>query len=173
MLFRSSFSVGDALEPRIIDRILDIPGFSRAFRDREGDATRVVERLNGVIASRGDEGIDRIDMINAGFYRNRGAYVVGRAVTAGERCFPFILALLNDDDGIYVDAVLSSEADAHNIFSSTLANFHVTSDHYHELSEFLHSIMPQRPLGLHYSTDRKSTRLNSSHSQQSRMPSSA
>jgi isocitrate dehydrogenase kinase/phosphatase len=91
-------------------------------------------------------------MINAGFYRNRGAYIVGRVLVGESSVFPFIIALLNRDDGIYVDAVLSSEADAHNIFSSTLANFHVTNNYYHELSEFLQSIMPKRPLGLHYST---------------------
>ncbi|MCK5274855.1 MAG: bifunctional isocitrate dehydrogenase kinase/phosphatase, partial [Alphaproteobacteria bacterium] len=52
----------------------------------------------------------------------------------------------------FVDAVLTGEADVHNLFSSTLANFHVTIPHYHELAAFLYSIMPQRPLGLHYST---------------------
>ena len=65
---------------------------------------------------------------------------------------PLVIALLNDENGIYVDAVLTSEADSHNIFSSTLANFHVTNPYYHELAEFLHGIMPKRPIGLHYST---------------------
>ena len=63
-----------------------------------------------------------------------------------------MIALLNDEDGIYVDAVLLSEADTHNIFSSTLANFHVTLPYYHELASFLYGIMPNRPVGLHYST---------------------
>ena len=65
---------------------------------------------------------------------------------------PLILALLNHDAGIYVQAVLAGEADAHNLFSSTLANFHVTNNHYHELAAFLHAVMPTRRLGLHYST---------------------
>jgi isocitrate dehydrogenase kinase/phosphatase len=146
------FPVHGAIDARLIHEILDIPGFARPYRDRGGDAGRVAERVNRVIASRNAGGIDRIEMINAGFYRNRGGYIVGRAVTDDVGHTPLILALLNDDDGIYVDAVLSSEADAHNIFSSTLANFHVTNNYYHELSEFLQSIMPKRPLGLHYST---------------------
>ncbi|MBT4888253.1 MAG: bifunctional isocitrate dehydrogenase kinase/phosphatase, partial [Rhodospirillales bacterium] len=58
----------------------------------------------------------------------------------------------NDEDGIFVDAVLTTEDQAHNIFSSTLANFLVNSEHYHELCAFLYEIMPRRPLGLHYST---------------------
>ena len=132
--------------------ILDIPGFAAAYGNRSQDAALVAERLNEVLASRNAPATDRIEMINAGFYRNRGAYIVGRVVSADAGVFPFIFALLNGDDGIFVDAVLSSEADAHNIFSSTLANFHVTNNYYHELSEFLQSIMPKRPLGLHYST---------------------
>ncbi len=144
--------VSGKIEIPAVQEILDIPGFARSYRERDLDAARVAERLNRVIASRDGGGIDRVEMINAGFYRNRGGYIVGRGVTKDAACFPLILALLNDDDGIYVDAVLGSEADAHNIFSSTLANFHVTNNHYHELSEFLQSIMPKRPLGLHYST---------------------
>jgi isocitrate dehydrogenase kinase/phosphatase len=132
--------------------ILAIPGFSRPYRNLSQDADLVAARLNDVLASRGGSTLDSVEMINAGFYRNRGGYIVGRLVMEDASLSPFIIALLNDEDGIYVDAVLSSESDAHNIFSSTLANFHVTNNYYHELSEFLHSLMPKRPLGLHYST---------------------
>ena len=147
-----SFSGGAAIGRETVFDILDIPGLSRAYRNRSQDAALVAERLNDVLASRGAAVMDRIEMVNAGFYRNRGGYIVGRVVMEDASVFPFIIALLNDEQGIYVDAVLSSEADAHNIFSSTLANFHVTNNYYHELSEFLRSIMPKRPLGLHYST---------------------
>ena len=40
----------------------------------------------------------------------------------------------------------------HNLFSSTQAAFQVTNLHYHEIAEFLFTIMPRRPLGLQYST---------------------
>src|SRR5690606_1760507 len=65
---------------------------------------------------------------------------------------PLALALLNEKDGIFVDAVLLEADRLHAVFSSALANFHVTSEPYHQLAHFLHSIMPKRPLGLHYST---------------------
>jgi len=103
-----------------------------------------------VLVTGGSRGIG--EMIAAGFYRNRGAYLVGRLVHRDGSYHPLIIALLNSDSGIYVDALLTSEADAHNIFSSTLANFHVTTDYYHELSAYLHSLLPHRALGLHYST---------------------
>ena len=141
-----------AASPETLLDILDIPGFSTPYRNRSRDAALAARRLSEELAQRSASAINRLEMINAGFYRNRGGYIVGRVVMEDKSVTPFIIALLNDQDGIYVDAVLSSEADAHNIFSSTLANFHVTNNYYHELSEFLQSIMPKRPLGLHYST---------------------
>ncbi len=146
------FPGGGAMDPGTAEQILDVPGFSKPYRDRSRDAVLISERLNEALESQGGLAMERLEMIDAGFFRNRGGYIVGRVIVEGESVIPFILALLNDGDGIYVDAVLCSEADAHNIFSSTLANFHVTNNYYHELSEFLHSIMPKRPLGLHYST---------------------
>lgn len=146
------FPCATRIDPDTVAEILAIPGFTRPFRNGMQDAALVAERINRAIASGGATGARGVEMLNAGFFRNRGGYIVGRVVLEDGNLFPFIIALLNDDDGIYVDAVLSAEADAHNIFSSTLANFHVTNNYYHELSRFLHSIMPTRPLGLHYST---------------------
>ena len=148
----ASFPIKAEVLPETMVKILELPKFSATFRDLSGDARRVASRISAILASvRPKAGPFTIEVINAGFYRNRGAYLVGRIVFGRSR-IPLILALLNEDRGIYVDAVLSLEADAHNIFSSTLANFHVNNPHYHELSSFLHSIMPKRPLGLHYST---------------------
>ncbi len=149
-----SFSGGAEISPRSIVEILNIPNFSLPYRDLAGDAELVAERLNEFLASnQAPTGpVRAIDVIDAGFYRNRGGYLVGRLGFDDGVVAPLIIALLNESAGIYVDAVMHFEADAHNIFSSTLANFHVTNAYYHELAAFLHSIMPTRPLGLHYST---------------------
>ena len=141
----------DADLPALVDRILDVPGFEQPWRDRQGDVGRVVERLESIFGRIARRPVE-IQMTDAGFFRNRGAYIVGRMVFDDSSAMPLILALLNHDAGIYVQAVLAGEADAHNLFSSTLANFHVTNNHYHELTAFLHAVMPTRRLGLHYST---------------------
>lgn len=149
-----AFPGGPSLAPETVIEILSIPGFSRAYQDKVEDAYLVADRVNDALR----DGTERrrtlqaVEMIDAGFYRNRGAYLVGRLVLDGGEVAPLVIALLNDENGIYVDAVLTSEADCHNIFSSTLANFHVPNPHYHELAAFLHGIMPRRPVGLHYST---------------------
>ena len=135
----------------LVDCILDVPCFARPWRDREADVRLVAERLRTIFCGSHRRPVE-IQMTDAGFFRNRGAYIVGRIVFDDSSAMPLILALLNHDVGIYVQAVLAGEADAHNLFSSTLANFHVTNSHYHELAAFLHSVMPTRRLGLHYST---------------------
>ncbi len=148
------FAGGAQLLPETISEILALPGFAAPYRDAAGDAVLVAQRVNEVLGLDGrlPDAIEAIQMIEAGFYRNRGAYLVGAIVLPARTRLPFVIALLNEEAGIFVDAVLTTQAETHNIFSSTLANFHVTDPHYHELSAFLHGIMPARPLGLHYST---------------------
>ena len=145
---------GARVTPDTVREMLAIPGFKIPFQDLEGDATRVAERINAEFGfdGRDPDVIRVIQMIDAGFYRNRGAYLVGRVVLRERSAHPVMLSLENGADGIFVDAVLTSEADCHNTFSSTLANFHVGDERYHELAAFLHGIMPGRALGLHYST---------------------
>jgi isocitrate dehydrogenase kinase/phosphatase len=78
--------------------------------------------------------------------------VVGRWVLSDDRIVPFVVALLNSPRGIYADAVLHRVSDIHDLFSSALANFHVTTRLYYQTCVFLFSLMPRRPFGHHYST---------------------
>ena len=149
-----SVELNGRLDEEVIGEILKIPAFIRSYAFIEDDTQRIVQRVKENISrsQHRDQKMTRVEMINTGFYRNRGAYLVGRLIFDNNRFVPLVIALLNDESGIYVDAVLTSETYAHNIFSSTLANFHVTSTYYHEVCALLKSIMPRRPLGLHYST---------------------
>jgi isocitrate dehydrogenase kinase/phosphatase len=78
--------------------------------------------------------------------------VVGRWVRADDSIVPFVVALLNSPEGIYADAVLHRVSDIHDLFSSALANFHVTTRLYYQTCVFLYSLMPRRPFGHQYST---------------------
>jgi isocitrate dehydrogenase kinase/phosphatase len=136
----------------LIEKILrEIPEFSTNYRDISGDSAAIAWRINRLAGRRGSD-IETLEMIDAGFYRNRGAYLVGKINFANGSYAPLIIALLNSSGGSYCDAVILDQHLAHNLFSSTLANFHVTTLYYHELSAYLHSLMPQRALGLNYST---------------------
>ena len=143
----------EAITTDLLLDILRVPGFNVQYRELKVDAMLAAQRVKGDLDDRfSTHKIQKIEVIKGEFYRNRGAYIVGRIVLDNLSNVPLVIALLNEEKGIYVDAILTSESAAFNIFSTTRANFHVNNEYYHELSEFLHSIIPKRSLGLAYST---------------------
>ena len=141
------------IDDELLEAALQVPGFSVPFRDLAGDARKIRERVEQLLRDRHEsEAPVALDVVEAGFFRDRSAFIVGRWVFADERVMPIVLALLNGADGIYADAVVHRIADIHDLFSSTLANLHVTTALYYQTCVFLFSLMPRRPLGEHYST---------------------
>lgn len=87
---------------------------------------------------------DRIEMLKPVFYRNKGAYIIGRIIK-DNRPIPFALALLNPfDTGIVIDAVLLSSNELSVVFSFTRSYFLVDIENTSELMKFLKSIMPSK-----------------------------
>lgn len=148
------FRLPHGIDSALMRRVLLVPGLTAPFRDAHGDSERIADRVNWLFVwgELGDQRPVAIDMVKGGFYRDLTAFLVGRFVMADGSYRPFAICLLNSESGIYVDAVLHRASDLHSLFSSTLANFHVTNDLYYQVCAFLHSVMPARPLGLHYST---------------------
>jgi isocitrate dehydrogenase kinase/phosphatase len=140
------------VDPLVIQRALQVADLAVPFADPAGDAALVARRLNEVLGTRAGAGLRAIEMVRAGFFRNRGAYLMGRLVLKGAELKPLVIALMNTDEGVRAEALLHAAPHVHNLCSSTEAPFQVTNRNYHELGAFLHSIMPKRPLGLHYST---------------------
>ncbi len=135
-------------------QVLRVPDFAVPFRDLPGDAQRVLRRLEDLLYGPDADAPSplALDVVEAGFFRDRSAFLVARWVLQDDSVRPFVVGYLNGPDGIYVDAVLHRVADIHNLFSSALANFHVTTRLYYQTCVFLFSLMPRRPFGHHYST---------------------
>ena len=141
------------VDAELIASFLRVPGFSVPFRDLSGDSQGIVERVDSLLyGSPEDPPPVALDVVEAGFFRDRSAIIVGRWVRSDDSIVPFAVALHNSSRGIYADAVLHRVADIHGLFSSALANFHVTTRLYYQTCVFLYSLMPKRPLGHHYST---------------------
>ena len=141
------------IDADLVRAALQLPNFSVPFRDLDGDARKIIERVESVLYESPDEpSVLALDVIDAGFFRDRSAFVVGRWILADDGMVPFVVALLNSPEGIYADAVLHRVSDIHDLFSSALANFHVTTRLYYQTCVFLYSLMPRRPFGHHYST---------------------
>ena len=148
------FACSWPVDHRVMQKILQVAELSVPFRAPASDAMRIARRLNDVLAgTTGGAKLIAIEMIRGGFFRNRGAYLVGRLVLTGEEYKPFVIALLNEPDGIVAAALLHVVSHVHNLFNTTEAPCQVTNLHYHELSAFLHSIMlaaPARTALLHH-----------------------
>src|ERR1039457_75582 len=146
-------AVQGRIDAELVACALRVPGFSVPFRDLNADSQHIVERLEHLLYGSPDAPVPAaLDVVKAGFFRDRSAFVVGRWVLTDDSIVPFVVALLNSPSGIYADAVLHRVSDIHDLFSSALANFHVTTRLYYQTCVFLYSLMPRRPLGHHYST---------------------
>jgi isocitrate dehydrogenase kinase/phosphatase len=135
--------------PRVTDTASTVENILECFSF--GVAYENIRRDAGLIACEIDlhlwpiVGIDRtfaIDVVNAVFYRNKEAYLVGRIVAEG-RMIPLIIPLTNGESGIFAETVLLHESDANILFSFAYSYFFVDLERYDALIEFLHSIMPR------------------------------
>jgi isocitrate dehydrogenase kinase/phosphatase len=145
--------VGQCIDAELLRTALQVPDFSVPFKDLDGDAQRLRRRVAHLLQEKGENEVPvALDVVAAGFFRDRSAFIVGRWVFADDHVQPLVVALLNGAEGIYADAVVHRIADIHDLFSSTLANLHVTTPLYYQTCVFLFSLMPRRPLGEHYST---------------------
>lgn len=86
-----------------------------------------------------------LEVVPSPFYRNKGAYLVGR-LTVAEQRYPLVIALVHPEGGIEVDAVLTTANEASVVFSFTRSYFHVEADVPAALVAFLAELMPQKPL---------------------------
>jgi isocitrate dehydrogenase kinase/phosphatase len=125
--------------------LLSIP-WSVPYAQLERDAALVAElvnaRIRGVLGSAGPV---ELDLLQAVFYRNKGAYLVGR-IRAGAEIVPLVLPLLHAERGIVVDAALMTSDEASVVFGFSWTYFRVDSPRPRALVEFLGSIMPIKPV---------------------------
>src|SRR5208283_2203184 len=66
------------VDVELVANALRVPGFSIPFRDLRGDARRIVERLERLLYGAPDAPPPvALDVVEAGFFRDRSAFVVG------------------------------------------------------------------------------------------------
>jgi isocitrate dehydrogenase kinase/phosphatase len=131
----------------LLDRRLGAP-YCDLERDAATGGSALVEQLRaaGPVTPAGP-----VEMLRPVFFRNRRAYLVGRIRTAGAP-LPLVLALVNTDEGVALDAVLTLEDEVSIVFSFARAYFHVEADRPRETVAFLRSIMPRKPVAELYTS---------------------
>ncbi|HEX6535340.1 MAG TPA: bifunctional isocitrate dehydrogenase kinase/phosphatase [Gemmatimonadaceae bacterium] len=128
----------------LVRRLLADLRWRAPWRDLDRDAALVAERVDGGAREAfGGGGFDELEMLESPFFRNKGAYLVGRA-RRGSQFMPLLLALLHDDEGIYVDAVLPTSDEASIVFGFSWSYFLADIARPRAVVDFLASIMPNK-----------------------------
>jgi len=86
----------------------------------------------------------QIQVLGSPFFRNKGAYIVGRLIN-GDTRQPFVIPVLrNQEETMTVDALLTQQKDVAVLFSFSRAYFLVDMEVPSAYVSFLLSIMPQK-----------------------------
>ena len=126
-------------------RIIDNLRLQRPFQDLPRDTQRVVEAVSARLAHVTLRANFQIQVLSSLFFRNKGAYVVGKIIN-GFNEVPFALPILHAEDGkLVIDACLFGEDDLQMLFSFARAYFMVDMEVPSAYVQFLRSLMPRKP----------------------------
>ena len=135
-----------------IRQLLSFFRFDAPFEDLNRDVVYVSQAVKEIWLTKNYSLRNaRIEVLKSVFYRNKGAYIVGR-ICFEDRKFPFVMPLLHEENGIYIDALLTSANDLSSIFSYNRSYFLVDTDIASEMVDFLKSILPAKSLGELYNS---------------------
>ena len=119
--------------------------FADLDRDVEHVIAAVKRQMGGKLPAA--EANFQLQVLHSAFYRNKGAYIVGKAIN-GDYEYPFVAPVLHDGNGrLCLDAILLDPAQVRTLFSLSRAYFMVDMEVPSAYVKFLSGLMPHKPLG--------------------------
>ncbi len=148
--YRSYYPTQEDLLQVLVQMVSDFD-LRRPFDDLERDCGLVraaIARQLGEVKLRANF---QINVLSGLFFRNKGAYIVGKIIN-GFNEQPFALPVLHNKGGqLVIDAVLFGEDDLLILFSFARAYFMVDMEVPSAYVQFLRSMMPRKPRNEIYS----------------------
>jgi isocitrate dehydrogenase kinase/phosphatase len=140
-----SFYPSKASLSQCLEDILAQQSIGLEYADLERDASYLTSQLQYILkTTRKYSDTYQIQVLTPLFYRNKAAYIVGRALN-GSYYHPFVIPLLHDENGnVYVDALLSEDKDITNLFSFARAYFMVDTEVPSAVVYFLQQMLPNK-----------------------------
>jgi isocitrate dehydrogenase kinase/phosphatase len=138
----------------LLERLLDDYAFNIPYEDMQRDIRNIVDVIVNYLAPRFDLNEDNVEfqVLEHHFYRNKGAYIVGRIIS-GVHSMPFVLPILHNEHGaVYVDTVLFGSDKVSVLFSFTRSYFLVDASIPSQYVLFLQQLMPAKPVSEIYSS---------------------
>jgi isocitrate dehydrogenase kinase/phosphatase len=142
--YRAYYPTRDTLQETIV-RILTNFRLQKEFDDLPRDAEYVLEAMSARLHEVKLRANFQIQVLSSLFFRNKGAYVVGKIIN-GFNELPFALPILHNKAGkLVIDACLFGEDDLQMLFSFARAYFMVDMEIPSAYVQFLRSLMPRKP----------------------------
>lgn len=151
-VYDSYFPAQDGLK-QTIRNIVSSFGFVTPFINLDRDIRLIVKSFVAQSAHGGHPVYQiRFDILRSVFYRNKAAYIVGRAVTPdGQQ--PFIIALLHHEgSGLFIDTLVTDAKQMTIIFGFSRAYFMVATQVPSALVHFLRELLPHKTLAELYAS---------------------
>lgn len=138
--YPAQMGLANALKNMIADFQLSVP-----FEHIERDVSYVEARLKAAINMEQLEANHQIQALSSLFFRNKGAYIVGKVINGHQEC-PFVIAIMhNAQHQLVLDTVLLDVQLITIFFSFTRAYFMVDMEVPSAYVQFLRSLLPQKP----------------------------
>jgi len=137
----------------MLEQLLRDYSFSAPYENLQRDVANIIAVVESYLLPRFDleAGPVEIQTLEHHFFRNKGAYIVGRIIS-GIDTMPFVFPLLKSESGeVYVDTVLFGSDKVSVIFSFTRSYFMVDATVPSQYVLFLQQLMPAKPISEIYS----------------------
>jgi isocitrate dehydrogenase kinase/phosphatase len=116
-----------------------------SFANLDRDVELVEGRLRQIFGDEALEPNHQIQVLSSLFFRNKGAYIVGKGIN-GNREFPFVVPILhNRNKELVLDTVLFDHEQITILFSFTRAYFLVDMEVPSAYVQFLRTLLPRKP----------------------------
>ena len=120
---------------------------ARPFTDLNRDVATIMDRLRHL-----DKAVFehprpnlQIQVVSSLFYRNKGAYILGKVINSFFE-YPFVIPILHDHEGgLAADTIILDTRHINSLFSFNRAYFMIDCDVPSAVVNFLHSILPSKP----------------------------
>ncbi len=143
--YRSYYAKEDGLHGAMLSIVTDF-GWQRPFADLGRDVGYVYSAIRRHLNGMPQREVNfQIQVLASAFYRNKAAYIIGKAIN-GSVEYPFAIPVLHDDEGkLYLDTVLLDAWRIGLLFSLSRAYFMVDMEVPSGYVQFLRAIMPNKP----------------------------
>jgi len=143
--YRSYYSMGGGLRGAVRKIVADFE-WQRPFADLARDINHVHHAVRRYLKEMPAREVNfQIQVLGSAFYRNKAAYIIGKAIN-GSAEYPFAIPVLHDENGkLYLDTILLDAWRIGLLFSLSRAYFMVDMEVPSGFVQFLRSILPNKP----------------------------